>query len=82
MSSILWRNLRVPLIRRMARQASDHPTAEELGLKGWQVYFNSFTIDGRRNLVFAVYGTLFGIYGLRKLTKKDKKETPEKTPEK
>ena len=33
-------------------------------------------------LVFLVYGTLFGIYGLRKLTKKDKKETPEKTPEK
>ena len=40
----------MPLIRRMARQASDHPTAEELGLKGWQVYFNSFTIEGRRNV--------------------------------
>lgn len=50
MSGVLWRSLRVPLTRRMARQASDHPTAEELGLKGWQVYFNSYTIDGRRNV--------------------------------
>ena len=50
MSGVLWRSLRVPLSRRMTRQMADHPTAEELGLTGWQYYFNTQTIAGRRNV--------------------------------
>ncbi|XP_078357650.1 ATP synthase F(0) complex subunit k, mitochondrial-like [Oculina patagonica] len=74
MSGVLWRSLRVPLSRRMTRQMADHPTAEELGLTGWQYYFNTQTIAGRRNVVFAVYGSLFGVIGLYKLRSKPKKE--------
>jgi len=66
------------LARRMTRQMADHPTAEQLGLTGWQYYFNTQTIAGRRNVVFAVYGTLFGIVGLFKLRSKSKKESPAK----
>jgi len=50
MSEVLWRSLRVPLARRMTRQMADHPTAEQLGLTGWQYYFNTQTIAGRRNV--------------------------------
>ena len=50
MSGVLWRSLRLPLMRRMTRQMADHPTAEQLGLTGWQYYFNTQTIAGRRNV--------------------------------
>ena len=50
MRGVLLRSLRVPLARRMTRQMADHPTAEQLGLTGWQYYFNTQTIAGRRNV--------------------------------
>lgn len=50
MSGVLWKSLRVPLTRRLTRQMADHPTAEQLGLKGWQAHLNAQTIAGRRNV--------------------------------
>lgn len=50
MYGALWRSLRVPLTRPMARQMASHPTPEELGLTGWKYYLNSETIVGRRNV--------------------------------
>ena len=44
-------------------------SAEGANLKGWQVYFNNVTVKGRRNVVFAVYGTCFGMWALMKMRK-------------
>ncbi|CAH3125357.1 unnamed protein product [Porites lobata] len=77
MYGALWRSLRAPLTRPMARQMASHPTPEELGLTGWKYYLNSETIVGRRNIVLAVYGTLTGIYIFSKLRKPKKEATPQ-----
>ncbi|KXJ16169.1 Up-regulated during skeletal muscle growth protein 5 [Exaiptasia diaphana] len=58
------------LVRRMA----SNPTAEDLGLKGMQVYFNAYTTVGRRNIVVATYGVFFGLIFLYKSRKS---KTPE-----
>merc|ERR1719494_1660529 len=48
--------------------------AEAANLKGWAKHFNAFTVYGRRNVVFAVYGSIFGIYLLKKIAFPKKKE--------
>ncbi|CAB4025675.1 Hypothetical predicted protein [Paramuricea clavata] len=44
-------------------------SAEGANLKGWQVYFNNVTVKGRRNVVFAVYGSCFAVWALMKMRK-------------
>ena len=47
--------------------------AEAANLKGWAKHFNAFTVYGRRNVVFAVYGSIFGVYLLKKIAFPKKK---------
>jgi up-regulated protein 5 len=53
--------------------SGDFVPEAELNLKGWQKYFNSYTLRGRFNCVVATYGTIFGTVLLYKLLKRKPK---------
>ncbi|GAU98282.1 hypothetical protein RvY_09448-2 [Ramazzottius varieornatus] len=56
----------------LVRYASDH--AEEAHLKGWQKYYNTYTIIGRRNIAYSTFAML-GVLGLYLKFKPSKKTT-------
>ncbi|CAG5134880.1 unnamed protein product [Candidula unifasciata] len=53
--------------------AGDFVPESELNLKGWQKYFNSYTLRGRFNIVAATYGSLFASVILYKIFKRKPK---------
>ncbi|CAG5128553.1 unnamed protein product [Candidula unifasciata] len=57
--------------------AGDFVPEEELNLKGFQKYFNSYTLRGRFNIVVATYSTLFLMILLYKLNQPPKRNLPQ-----
>ncbi|BFY98418.1 hypothetical protein BsWGS_01458 [Bradybaena similaris] len=56
--------------------AGDFVPEEQLNLKGFQKYFNSYTLKGRFNIVVATYGTILCMAVLYYLTKPEKRNLP------